>query len=198
MRITQVTINFTETCNLGDYSNTKPSIEIQALLEAGDDVHAVIDELVTTAQAVIHEKIDAELERVDKPVKYSTDPLYDVIYSSRTNLVAIVPAGPAQQFDGGYYPAALGIRYAAAFRRANQQLKQMNSSTVLFDCNGVAPTLDSLAAYATEKRQLEDAKREREQAEWLAEQAALPAIKEDEEEVDDFDVDDDDEESDEG
>ena len=61
MRITRIVLNFTETCNLGDYSNTKPSLELMADLEPGDDVQTVISQLSDIAKGTLRAKIDEEL-----------------------------------------------------------------------------------------------------------------------------------------
>ena len=179
MRISEITICFTETCNLGDYSNTKPSVELKAVLEPGDDVGAVVAQLTRTAKSVIHDKIDEELELASKPVKYFQGVRYDVIYASRTGIVAIVPMGSVRQLDGGFYHAARGIRYAAAVRVAEQQLDQMPSPSRCFDCN-ILP-LSDLTEYATaqnqayeereaERRRQRDEDQRRSRAEWEAKQ----------------------------
>ncbi|MGE3487932.1 MAG: hypothetical protein AB7L09_24695 [Nitrospira sp.] len=191
MRITQITLNFTETCNLGDYSNTKPSIELTALLDAGDDVQVVIDELVTRAKSVIHDKIDEELEKVDRAPKYWKGDRYDVIYSLRTNMVAIVPQASISQLDGGFYSAADGVRYEAARGRAKGRARD-NRDVRVFDC--ADGDLTELIAYTTERNQayeqaqVERRQREAEesrqrQAEWDA-QRQMPEVEEDEEEED--------------
>lgn len=194
MRITQVSLSFTETCNLGDYSNTKPSIELTALLDASDDVHAVIGELVTTAKAVIHEKIDEELERVDRSVKYFDGPTFDVIYSGNTNLIAIVPARSVTQLPGGFMVGSERIRSDAAKRRVAYQARMMRAKTQIFDC--ADGNLAELIAYATEQEQINIAEREekkrqqeeeraRQRAEWEAQQRPTEEEEDDEEFYDD-------------
>ena len=88
MRITRIVLNFTETCNLGDYSNTKPSLELMADLEPGDDVQAVIGQLSTIAKETLRAKIDEELEVVGKSPKYYQGPLYSVYMSHRYNCIS--------------------------------------------------------------------------------------------------------------
>lgn len=155
MHITQITLNFTETCNLGDYSNTKPAIELTASLDAGDDVHAVIDDLASTAKKVIYEKIDDELEKVGKPPKYWEGQKWDVIYSHTTQLVAIVPAATIFQLDGGFYHYLEGVRYPAAQKAAQIKLGHIGNTekAAFFDCS-ITTSIDALRAYATEQDQL--------------------------------------------
>lgn len=194
MRITQVTLNFTETCNLGDYSNTKPSIELTALLDAGDDVHVVIDELVATAKSVIHDKIDEELEKVDRAPKYWKGDRYDVIYALRTNMVAIVPQDSIAQLDGGFYHAGRGVRYEAAKGRAKERARD-NRNARLFDCADgdftelVAYTTERNQAYEQqqeERRQREEEQHRKRQAEWEA-QRQMAEVEEDDADVFDED-----------
>lgn len=181
MHITQITINFTETCTLGDYSNTKPSVELTAILDAGDDVQAVLGELVATAKSVIQDKIDEELERVGKPPKYWTGERYDVIYSHTARFVAVVPAESITQLDGGYYSYVEGVRYSTAQKAALKKRSQIGGSepVALFDSYAPADTIDALRAYTTEqnriyeqkqqeRRQAEEENRRRQEAEWEA------------------------------
>lgn len=176
MRITQITVNFAETCNLGDYSSTKPSIELTALLDVSDDVHAVIDELINTAKTVLHAKIDEELELVGKSPKYWAGDRYDVIYGRTIRFAAIVPAASVTQLDGGFYSAIENVRYPAAREAARRQLSRGGDADVaFFDC-AVTTSVDELRAYVTEQnaiheqRQAERRRREEEerqrQAEW--------------------------------
>lgn len=202
MRITQITINFTETCNLGDYSNTKPSIELTALLDAGDDVYAVVDSLTNTAKGVLRDKIDDELERVNRPVKYFDGPRYDVLYGSEYRCVAIVPHGYRPPSSSDYSRTSLstvvsGVRYLAALRRADQQLTMMPHPCRLFDCRsggGLSPVSEELIAHLAqinqqiaEKQQREKEERDRKQAEWEAKRRQMTEVEED----DDFDNDND-------
>lgn len=201
MRITQITINFTETCNLGDYSNTKPSVELTAILDASDHVIDVLQELVATAKSVIHEKVDEELERVGKPPKYWDRERYDVIYSHTTRFVAIVPADTIDQLDGGFYHIAEGVRYPAAQKAANRKRGQIGASDFveLFDCTLGDFVLPELYEHTTEqnrlyeqkqqeRRQAEETERQRREAEREAPRRKVLA----EEEDDDFEEDDDD------
>ncbi|MBX3014837.1 MAG: hypothetical protein KF832_25175 [Caldilineaceae bacterium] len=196
MHITQITINFSETCNLGDYSNTKPSVELTAQLDVTDDVHVVLDELVTTAKGVIHEKIDNELERVGKPPKYWDGERYDVIYSYRNQFVAIVPAATISQLDGGFSRYLEGVRLPAAQQAAQIQLGHVGNSEAVefFDCSLTADTA-ALRSYATEKnaiyeqeeqkrRQREEEERRQRQAAWEAKYQTSDEEDEDEEEED--------------
>lgn len=205
MRITQITIGFTETVNLGDYSNTKPSVELTALLDAGDDVPTVIDELVATAKSVIHEKVDDELERVEKPPKYWAGARYDVIYSHTTKFVAIVPAATITQLDGGFYTDVKGVRYQAAQKAAIRKQSDIGhaETTEFFDCvafdHFLTDFTTALREYTTEqnrlyeqrqqeRRQAEAAERQRQYDEWEARRRR--EVVEDDEDEDDEDEDD--------
>lgn len=204
MRITQVTVNFSETCNLGDYSNTKPSIELTALLDAGDDVYGVLDSLVAIAKRVLHDKIDEELERVSKPPKYWDGQRWDVIYSHTTQFVAIVPAATITQLDGGFYHYLGEVRYPAAQKAAQTKLGHI-ANAAFYDCRDPS-SLHALRVYATEqnlvyeqrqaeKRRLQEEDRRRQIPEWEARQRGMPEeeAEEDEDEDDEQSFEDDDE-----
>lgn len=89
MQIRQVEIEFGMTQNLGDYSNTRPSVKLVAELNEGDDVQAAIDELTLRATTTVHNLVDDELERHDKEVIYHTGPLYQVKYSDLRKCVVL-------------------------------------------------------------------------------------------------------------
>lgn len=93
MRITQISVNITETCNLGDYSNTKPSIELTAQLDATDDPVAVLESLISMAKSHVHTAVDLERLAVGREPKYYTGPVFACLNSIRYNFYAIVPAG---------------------------------------------------------------------------------------------------------
>lgn len=92
MRITTITVNLTETCNLGDHSNTKPSIELTAQLEATDYPLVVLRELIEMAKGEIRQKIDEELEKAGKSPKYYDGPLFSVYHSGRYGYILVAPA----------------------------------------------------------------------------------------------------------
>lgn len=196
MRITQISLSFTETCNLGDYSNTKPSIELTALLDAGDDVHAVINELVTKAKGVIHEKVDEELELANRSVKYYAGPTYDVVYSYGTKWAAIIPADfELAKLPGRSTFALKKVRHAAAVRRAKRELRELPEGACLFDCSD--GDINALIAYdteqqahndaaAAERRRLDEEAIARRKAEWEAQQRPTDEEEEDDEEDEEF------------
>ncbi len=184
MRITQVTVDFTETCNIGDYSNTKPSIELTAVLDAADDVHVVIEDLVTLAKGVLHEKIDEELELVGRAPKYWAGPRFNVIQGPNTNFVAIVPSGSTLKLDGGSFIQALRLRDKAARQLAMQLLTDEEQQ--FFDCTLVdtqTMNMQALSDYAKaqyqayqqrveeQRRRQEEERRQREAA-WAARRQA--------------------------
>ena len=102
MNITQITVSYGETQSLPEYSNTKPSITLTAVLNDGEDAVTIEAELWNQAKAAVREQIDLALEVNNIPAKYSTDPRYQVL-KTRTQsyydrgkielpkLVAIIP-----------------------------------------------------------------------------------------------------------
>ena len=194
MKISRITVGFSETCNLGDYSNTKPSIELTADLETGDDVLEVIDHLTTLANQTLHKHIDEELERVGKSPKYYDGPLYSVYSSYKYNYILIVPSEPDRHVSHETYYATRQ-RYEIA--RAKAEELASGQDRLLFD--GLSPELLAYFEAAEAKyKQAEEERRfqeEKKRQEWLKHIKREQEEAEEEEEKEEFD-DEEDEESD--
>lgn len=89
MKVTQIEFEFGMTQNLGDYTNTRPSIKLVAELTEGDDPDQVLGELRHYAIGVVHNIVDNELEAAGRQVKYHTGPLYRVWYSEKRQCVVL-------------------------------------------------------------------------------------------------------------
>lgn len=59
--IKQITVEYTCTYNLGNYSSVKPTVTITAELSEDDDPELVILDLQEQARQAVHEEIDAAL-----------------------------------------------------------------------------------------------------------------------------------------
>ena len=79
MERTKITVGYTHTHNLGDYSNARPSIMIEAVLDEGDDPEVVKAALHSEAVAYVHEAIDQALEVSNQPARFSSAPRYTVM-----------------------------------------------------------------------------------------------------------------------
>jgi hypothetical protein len=82
MKRTTITVPYTRTQNLGDYSNVKPGIVLGAELEEGDDYEACKAQLLAEARATVEEEIDRALEASDQPAKFSAVVRYRLLYTS--------------------------------------------------------------------------------------------------------------------
>lgn len=165
MRITRIVLNFTETCNLGDYSNTKPSLELMADLEPGDDVQAVIDQLSTIAKETLRAKIDEELEMVGKSPKYYAGPLYSVYMSGRYNYLLIAPAGTGR-FNA--HETSYATRQRHEIARAKAEELASHEERPIFD--GLTPEFHAYFEAAEAKFKKEEDERrfqaEKQRREW--------------------------------
>ncbi len=196
MRITRVTLNFTETCNLGDYSNTKPSIELTADVEYGDHILDVIQELADMAKTALRTKIDEELEQVGRPAKYSTEPRFDLFKGTQNEypFVAIIPTRLEHDFGQvRAYRTSRGVRYTVIAKEAAEVAEANNWH--LFDCRD--GDLTNLLAFLEEKkiaydqaREEQRKKEEERRREWLERERRIQAEQEQEEEEDFNDEDD--------
>ena len=177
MRITQISINFSETCNLGDYSNTKPAIELTAQLDAADKPEEVLKQLIDMAKQHLHEEIDKELAAVGRELRYYEGPKFAAISSDRYKFYAVVPH--EKRKIPSSYAHKKGAWYEDALTFAHSTLKE--DEYLFFDC--AAAGLEVLMEYIQErdaeiKRQME----ERRQQEDEERKAALVEIEEEEEE----------------
>lgn len=202
MKITRVTLNFTETCNLGDYSNTKPSLELTADVEYGDHILDVIQGLADMAKTALRTKIDEELELVGRPAKYSTEPRFDLFRGTQGEypFVAIIPTRLEHDFGPvRAYRTSRGVRYAAIAKEATEVAEANNWH--LFDCRD--GDLTRLLAFLEEKKLAYDQAREeqRKKAEerqlQLIEQERRIRAEQQQEEDEDFDDEEDEEGDDE-
>lgn len=92
LTVTRIEITISETQNLGDYSNIKPSVTIEARLDPADNPVFALNELIATASAAVGQQVDQALMRADRDPKYFTGPLYQVHYNRQLHLVLVVPA----------------------------------------------------------------------------------------------------------
>ncbi len=139
MERTKITVGYTHTHNLGDYSNARPSIMIEAVLSEGDDPEAVKMTLHDEAVAYVHEAIDQALEASNQPARYSSAPRYTVMatravtvgdWSQRVKhtppepLVAVVPDAQARILRPAdtttfWHTVRTGLREVHALREAS-------------------------------------------------------------------------------
>jgi hypothetical protein len=83
MKRTTITISFTRTQNLGNYSNIKPGIVIGAELEEGDDPEAVKAQLRAEVTSFVYEAVDSALEDDGQPARFSAEPRYRLGVTSK-------------------------------------------------------------------------------------------------------------------
>lgn len=187
MRITQISVNITETCNLGDYSNTKPSIELSAQLDATDDPAMVLESLINMAKEHVHAAVDLERLAVGREPKYYTGPVFACLNSSRYNFYAIVPAGHPK------IPHAYAEARRLPLQWAMQNIERNDDfgDRLFFNCSDGNLT-DLLAHIEWKEQEIQKAELERkrrqeeERRQWQAKQRE-DEEEEDEEEEEDFD-----------
>lgn len=131
MRITQISVNFSETCSLGDYSNPKLSLELTAQLDATDEAEAVLVQLIAMAKQHLHEEIDKELLACGREPKYYHGPTYSVLSSSRYGIYAIVPSDCANL--GNFYREKRRLPLTEALRYISTQYD--SDDRTIFDCS---------------------------------------------------------------
>ena len=109
MQITKISIHQSYTFNLGDYSNIKLAISIEAELGEGNDFEQICQELQTLAREKVHEEIDHELERMGRTPEFYDGPLYSAIKCGDEKIILIV--SESQRADlPGYWPRLPTLR----------------------------------------------------------------------------------------
>lgn len=91
--VTEITVSYGITQNLGDYTNVKISVSMTATLEPVDDVETECYALLNQAKREVHEKVDDEMEVSQLTPKYHDGPLYTVHWNKARGCVVIAPAG---------------------------------------------------------------------------------------------------------
>ena len=91
MKIKTVTLELGAVQNLGDYTNIRPLVRLEAELETTDNLFDVLLRLEQAATETIHDIIDNELEFSGQPVKYSEEKLYGVWVSELRRCAVICP-----------------------------------------------------------------------------------------------------------
>lgn len=89
MKVTLVEFEFGMTQNLGDYTNTRPSVKLVAEVGEDDDPGKVLGTLAQQAVTAVHNIVDNELELAGRQVKYHRGPLYRVWHSELRQCVVI-------------------------------------------------------------------------------------------------------------
>jgi len=93
MDITQLTVSFKRVQSLPGYCNVSSGLTVTADLSADDDHLVVEQRLHSEIRQAVNDRIDAELELVGQPARYSTDPRYDLLFWRSAGLGVIIPNG---------------------------------------------------------------------------------------------------------
>lgn len=100
MQIVQVSVEYSRTWNLGNYSNVKPGIVITAALADGESSAEAMDDLQRRAREHVEQVIDQALEQQGDAPEFFTGPRYDVILARDAKLVAVIPSGLQRHMPG--------------------------------------------------------------------------------------------------
>lgn len=89
MKHTRIVVRVGRTQSLENYSNIRPEIEIEALLEDGDDPEVCKAQLRREAAGFVEEEVDASLEQEGLPAKFWTGPRFRVYETKEVWLDAL-------------------------------------------------------------------------------------------------------------
>lgn len=100
MQISQVTITYSRTQSLGNYSNVKPGVTLTAVIDAQDDFDKVEENLLIIAKGIVHDEIDSALEADGSEPLFFKGPLFSVHYANMRNVVVVHPESePLPEYD---------------------------------------------------------------------------------------------------
>ena len=92
MKIASVRVSFSKLHSLGDYSNCKPMVEIEADIDCDGDIGGVIDGLVRDCVSTVHEIIDSELMQHDRKPFYNMVTTWHVYRSDLRECFVVLPS----------------------------------------------------------------------------------------------------------
>jgi len=142
MNIESVTVGLSLTESLPDYCNVRPSLNVTARLEPGEDAAAVVASLDAQVRAYVEGQVDDALEAAGRAPKYYHGPLYSLLFWRERHALVILPADVEHHtLPGKWYTQYDKARLETARRRAAREAAE-NDYQVL-DC----PTLESLRAW---------------------------------------------------
>lgn len=190
MQIAKVTASWSETCSLGNYSNVKPSLTLEATIEPGEDAAEVSQRLTGLCRMHVQELINEALEGEDQPAKYWEGLRFDVLaaaYDTGNRFVIVAPARTEWPRELRVYADVRGFRRQHARDYARSSLERRMGGDVtytLLDCSDgdLEPVLLALRAELAaeeQKKAVEQKRREQIQAE-----RAAPAVRTDDDEDD--------------
>lgn len=196
MQITEITVTYQETANLGNYSNVKPMVTLRATIESGDTPEIMQLVLLDQARKAVQDQIDQALEQDGQAPKYSTDPRFDVLTYYPEKLLFIVPVKSGLANNNRVSTVSHGFRLHKANESAAAYAVRYPEYR-LFDCSDgntqeVAAIIAESDARAKREQEEQQARRE---AEWKArqEQQRAAQVAPDDDDDEDYDDDEDDE-----
>jgi len=155
MRIKKIVVSHMETQNLGDYSNVKPSVTLEAELGEGENVSETIKTLQAQAQQAVQQQVDNAFEAIDDPPKYYSGPRFAMIVNSREDLAAIVPDEALSNLINGWDGLSYrkkGRRLEAIKSYITHKYLLQNPETTVIDCSdGDLTKLPQLKDYKLER-----------------------------------------------
>jgi len=91
MTINQVTVSFKRTQSLPGYCNVSSGLTVTADVPADEDHLVVEQRLHSELEQSVNDWIDAALEQVGQPARFSTAPRYDLLWWRSAKLALIAP-----------------------------------------------------------------------------------------------------------
>lgn len=154
---THISVTVGITHNLGDYSNTRPEVQISAQLMPQDDAVQCVMQLQNEAFDACCRQVDTVLENYGSPARFSREPRYSAYVSERERIIVFVAdrrlEDPAYQERFKPYSSwHKGHRYAALQRIMHSQHSPEAWHYIDEDEGGLdsVPTLERINTYEAE------------------------------------------------
>lgn len=87
----QISIKVGYTYNLGDYSNIRPEVMVSGEIPDSEPFAGVVKFLQDEALSACYDLIDAHLEKMGQPAKFSEDPRFSAQIWGKDNLILLMP-----------------------------------------------------------------------------------------------------------
>jgi hypothetical protein len=91
MKITTITVGWSETCSLPEYNNVKPSLTLTAQIGEDEDAQAVVLLLMAEVKATVQAQVDQTLERFARSPRYYIGPQYQVLRKRNDETIFVIP-----------------------------------------------------------------------------------------------------------
>jgi hypothetical protein len=137
MKITHVSVSWSEKVSLREYSNVGHSLSLTAELEPDEHWLTAQKELLHKCQNLVRREIDKALEFDDMPPKYYSGPRFQVMKDRQRRIIIIMPDETndwPDEFTHAFYGNSRKMRRETALAKVKEFLAD-NDNFTFIDCS---------------------------------------------------------------